>query len=125
MSLRHIALRCFVALAAALAGCSGGDLTLPSEGLAAKIAIASGNGQNATVSSVLPANLVVRVTDSRDQPVPNQPVDFTVTGGGGSVSPASATTGADGLAGTRWTLGPSAGRRPRPPEPPVTARLPI
>src|SRR5918994_1971193 len=36
-------------------------------------------------------------------------VTWTVASGGGSVSPASATTGADGQASTGWTLGPSIG----------------
>jgi len=103
-------LRCFSALVViAAAGCGGSDLTLPSEGLAAKIVVAKGDAQSATVSSVLPESLVVRVLDSRDRPVGNQRVDFTVDVGGGSVSPASTTTGADGFAGTSWKLGSAAG----------------
>jgi hypothetical protein len=98
-----------VSLLATAAGCGGSDLTLPSESVAAKIAITQGNGQNAPVSSPLPERLVVKVTDSRGLAVPNQPVDFTIATGGGNVSPASATTGADGQAGTNWTLGPAAG----------------
>jgi Bacterial Ig domain/Bacterial Ig-like domain (group 3) len=107
---KRISLRGFFALlAVAAVGCGGSDLTLPSEGVAAKIAITQGNGQNAIVSSLLPQRLVVKVTDSRDRPVPDQRVDFTVATGGGTVAPASATTGADGQAGSAWTLGPAAG----------------
>jgi len=98
-----------VPLLATAAGCGGSDLTLPSESVAAKIAITQGNGQNALVSSPLPERLLVKVTDSRGLPVPDQPVNFTVATGGGNVSPASATTGADGQAGSNWTLGPAAG----------------
>jgi large repetitive protein len=90
-------------------GCGGSDLTLPSQGVAAKIAITQGNGQNGTVSTLLPIRLLVKVTDSRGQPVPDQRVDFTVTTGGGSAAPTSAATGADGQAGATWTLGPAAG----------------
>lgn len=103
-------MRWFPVLAAiAAAGCGGSDLTLPNEGVAAKIVVVKGDAQSATVSSVLPESLVVRVTDSRDQPVGNQRVDFLVDAGGGAASPGSTTTGADGLARTLWTLGPSAG----------------
>ena len=110
MPLRHIALRCLPAFAAlAVAACGGSGLTLPNEGLAAKIVIVKGDAQSATVSSVLPESLVVRVTDSRDQAVGNQRVDFLVDVGGGAVSPGSTTTSADGVARTLWTLGPTAG----------------
>jgi hypothetical protein len=52
---------------------------------------------------------VVQVLDDGDNPVGGVPVTWTVESGGGSVSPASGTTGADGLASTAWTLGPSTG----------------
>ena len=95
-----------VALGAA--GCGNDSITLPAEGVPKNIVIVSGNGQSSAIGSLLPDRLVVRVTDSRDQPVANQPVAFSA-GGGGSLSPASATTAADGTAGTQWTLGPTAG----------------
>ena len=110
MSLARKALAAFLTLSAiGGVGCGGSDLTLPNEGVAAKIAITQGNGQNGTVSTLLPARLVVKVTDSRGQPVPDQRVDFTVAAGGGSAAPTSATTGADGQADATWTLGPAAG----------------
>jgi len=96
----------FLALAA---GCGGGGLVLPAEGAAAKIVIVRGDGQGGAVGAVLPESLVVRVTDSNNRPVQNQGVTFAVAAGGGSVAPASATTNSDGVAGTRWTLGPTAG----------------
>ena len=98
-------LSAFVALAA---GCGGG-LVLPSEGAAAKIVIVKGDGQGAPVGAALPESLVVRVTDSNDRPVQGQTVAFAVTAGGGTLTPPSATTNADGVAGARWTLGPAAG----------------
>jgi alpha-tubulin suppressor-like RCC1 family protein len=51
----------------------------------------------------------VRVINVDSAPVANARVKFTVTVGGGSVSPAIATTNQFGIAATRWTLGPAAG----------------
>jgi alpha-tubulin suppressor-like RCC1 family protein len=51
--------------------------------------------------------IVINVDSAR---VPNARVRFTVTEGGGSVSPEIATTGPLGVAATQWTLGPVAGR---------------
>jgi VCBS repeat-containing protein len=82
---------------------------LPTDGAAAKIVIVSGDGQGAAVGALLPESLVVVVNDSRGRPVQGQGVDFAVTVGGGSVAAASATTDAQGVAATRWTLGPTAG----------------
>ena len=96
------------ALAVLAAGCGGG-LVLPSEGAAAKIVIVKGDGQGAPLGAALPESLVVRVTDSNDRPVQGQAVAFAVTAGGGTVTPSSVTTNADGVAGARWTLGPAAG----------------
>jgi hypothetical protein len=97
-----------VLAALAAAGCGGDEITLPAQGVPAKITIVGGNGQSEPVASVLPDRLVVRVTDSRDQPVANQPVTFSAAGGG-SMSPATATTAADGTASAQWTLRPTAG----------------
>jgi alpha-tubulin suppressor-like RCC1 family protein len=52
----------------------------------------------------------VIVTNIDSVRVPNARVRFTVTEGGGSVSPATVTTGPNGIAATAWTLGPVAGR---------------
>jgi VCBS repeat-containing protein len=96
-------------LAALLAaGCGGNDITLPTEGVPKNIAIVSGDGQSSAIGSVLPDRIIVRVTDSRDDPVANQPVTFSASGSG-SLSPATATTASDGTAGAQWTLGPAAG----------------
>ena len=53
-------------------------------------------------------SLVVLATDKFGNPTPNQTVVFSVLAGGGTVSPATRTTLADGRAATRWTLGPDA-----------------
>jgi VCBS repeat-containing protein len=105
---RPIHLLPLAALALA-AACGGDGVVLPAEGAAATIVVVRGDGQGAAVGAVLPESLVVRVTDSNGRPVQNQGVTFAVTAGGGSVAPTSTTTGADGVAATQWTLGPTAG----------------
>ncbi|MGN6391063.1 MAG: galactose oxidase-like domain-containing protein [Gemmatimonadales bacterium] len=54
--------------------------------------------------------LVVLVTDAQNKPVQGVSVGWTVSGGG-SVSSASTTTGADGRASVSRTLGPAAGQQ--------------
>ncbi len=56
-----------------------------------------------------PDSLRVRVINSSNQLVANARVAFAVTGGGGAVSPAIATTNAVGIASAEWKLGPAAG----------------
>ena len=50
----------------------------------------------------------VLVTDRFNNPKPGAPVVFVVLAGGGSVSPSSVSTGADGRAAARWTVGRAA-----------------
>lgn len=98
-----------VGLALVLTSCGGDDLVLPDEGTPAAISIVRGNNQSATVGSILPDSLVVKVVDREGRPVPSQSVSFEVIAGGGSVAPDDARTDANGLAGTSWTLGTGAG----------------
>jgi alpha-tubulin suppressor-like RCC1 family protein len=51
----------------------------------------------------------VRVINIDSFPVANAKVAFTVTTGGGSVSPSIATTNANGIAAAQWTIGPGLG----------------
>jgi hypothetical protein len=69
----------------------------------------SGEAQAADVGTPLDSAVVVTLLDARGHPVVNAPVSFGVLSGGGAVTPATATTGAEGTAGTAWTLGPTAG----------------
>jgi adhesin/invasin len=80
-------------------------------GTASDIRIVSGDGQSAPAGSRLPAGLVVQVVDDDDNPVAGVAVTWSVASGGGSVSPGSAATGADGQAATAWTLGTGIGRQ--------------
>ncbi len=71
--------------------------------------LVSGQLQNGPPGSTLPNPLVVRAQDSAGIGLPGVSVTFTVTFGGGRVSPTTAVTDGNGLASTRLTLGPQAG----------------
>ena len=92
-------------LAAVDCGGSGGG-TGPVPG---SIAISAGNNQVAAAGSVLPESLAVLVKDAGGAPLAGVNVSFSITAGGGSVSPASRATNASGIAKTQRTLGPNAG----------------
>jgi hypothetical protein len=64
-----------------------------------------GDGQTGPAGSALADSLGVRVRDARGHPVVGATVTWSVLRGGGTVSPAQATTNADGVARARWTLG--------------------
>jgi VCBS repeat-containing protein len=68
----------------------------------------SGDNQTAPVKSALADSLVVRVTDALQNPVAGVEVQWSVDGGG-SISPVTVTTGADGLAAAERVLGSAAG----------------
>jgi len=79
-------------------------------GAAALIAKTAGDNQTAQVSTAVPIDPQVLVTDAGNVPVPQVPVTFQVTAGGGSVNPATpVNTSAVGLASVHWTLGSLAG----------------
>jgi hypothetical protein len=63
----------------------------------------------ATPGAAVPDSVHVRVTNPKGAFVANAKVAFAVTAGGGSVSPATAKTDANGLAAVRWTFGPQKG----------------
>ncbi|MEX2155365.1 MAG: Ig-like domain-containing protein [Gemmatimonadales bacterium] len=73
------------------------------------IAVSAGNNQVGAAGSALPESLAVIVRDQGGVPLAGVNVTFTITAGGGSVSPASRVTDAAGIAKTRRTLGPNAG----------------
>ena len=64
-------------------------------------------GQSAAARA--PIGVTVTSTDRFGNVVPGIEVAWSVLEGGGSVSPETTTTGADGKALVQWTLGPSAG----------------
>ncbi|HEX9727108.1 MAG TPA: Ig-like domain-containing protein, partial [Gemmatimonadales bacterium] len=73
------------------------------------IAAQAGDGQTATVDSLLAQPLIARITAADGLGVAGIWVRFGVTGGGGSVSPDSALTNDSGDAQSFWRLGGAAG----------------
>jgi hypothetical protein len=78
-------------------------------GAANSLVIVSGDDQIGTVGVALADSLVVQVADQFLNPVAGYQVTFSATSGGGSVSPTSVATGANGRAATAWTLGSTVG----------------
>jgi YVTN family beta-propeller protein len=70
-----------------------------------QIAATAGNGQSAFANQRLADSVRVVVRDTYGNAVPNAAVAFAVVEGGGSASPAAATTRADGTAAAAWTVG--------------------
>jgi len=74
-------------------------------GSAESLVLVSGNGQTGTPSTALPESLVVQVLDAGGNSVSGVNVTWTVTAGGGGISPVIVPSDASGLAKARWTLG--------------------
>ena len=100
----------FVLGLAALTGCGGDDLVLPSDGVPASLEIA-GDGQEGAVGAPLPDSLEVSVLDGRGEPLPGQTVTFALETDVplAQVTPASARTGSNGRARALWVLGATSG----------------
>jgi hypothetical protein len=92
-------------------GCGGGDLTLPTQNAPTAIARVQGNGQTGTAGQPLADSLTVQVTDFEGKPVSDQRVAFVLGAEvpGAQISPDTAMTGSDGMAGARWVLGSTTG----------------
>jgi hypothetical protein len=85
-------------------------LVVPVMGEATQIAVNAGNSQSATVGTAVTTLPSVIVKDGNNTPVSDVSVTFAVATGGGSVTGASATTNASGIATVgSWTLGTTAG----------------
>ncbi|MEP6618298.1 MAG: hypothetical protein ABJE47_03240 [bacterium] len=79
-------------------------------GAAATIARIAGDAQTAAAGTVLVVNPSVVVKDAGGNAVPNAPVVFAVTSGGGTATGLTTTTNAQGAATVgSWTLGAIAG----------------
>lgn len=78
---------------------------------ATAIQVIGGNGQTAAVGTQLPQELRVKVVDRRGEGVGGVTVEFVVKQGGGRVSTARILTASNGEAGTKWTLGSTAGEQ--------------
>ena len=73
------------------------------------IEIIAGDNQTGPVGGSLARPFVVEVRDENRTPMPGVTVNFTVTGGGGSLNPETTQTNARGRASSRLTLGDSLG----------------
>ncbi|MCA2992730.1 Ig-like domain-containing protein [Gemmatimonas sp.] len=79
-------------------------------GAPANVAVQAGNNQSATAGTAVPTPPSVIVRDRFNNPVNATSVFFSISGGGGSVTGAGATTNASGVATVgSWTLGPNVG----------------
>jgi adhesin/invasin len=82
------------------------------EAPASRISPVEGNNQTAGEGEAVPVAPAVQVTNSLGQPISGVGVTFVVTRGGGSVTGASQTTNADGVARVgSWTLGTAGDNR--------------
>ena len=100
-----------VVAVATLMSCGGGDLVLPSQTGPAAITLVAGDNQSGPAGAPLALPLVVKVVDSREQALPDQPVAFSVVTAapGAVVDPPTAETGSDGTAQANWVLGSTSG----------------
>ncbi len=78
-------------------------------GAPANLRVSGGNAQTAIVGTPVASAPTVQVTDRYANPVQGVEVAWTVTAGGGSVSPPASRTDAAGHAGAGWTMGSSVG----------------
>ncbi len=97
-------------LDATLASLPAVTFTATGVGGAANIQVQAGNGQSRTVGQSVTTAPSVLVTDGGSNPVQGVAVTFAVASGGGSITGASTTTNASGIATVgSWTLGTTAG----------------
>jgi len=85
------------------------SVTFNATAVGATIAVVSGGGQSGFAGDKLTDDFVVRVSDANGGPVFGKTIVWAVTAGGGSLSPSSSISAADGTASTRYTLGATAG----------------
>jgi hypothetical protein len=79
-------------------------------GVPTTVVVNGGAAQTVAAGANVPVRPSVRVTDATGAPSPNVSVTFAVTGGGGSVTGATTTTNASGIATVgAWTTGATAG----------------
>jgi hypothetical protein len=75
----------------------------------ASLAVTAGNSQSAFAGTTLASQLTVQLSDQFNNGVSGAVVSFSVTAGGGAITPATITTDANGNAsGAVWRMGKSA-----------------
>jgi hypothetical protein len=75
----------------------------------ASVSVYSGSGQSAEAGTALPDSIAAVVRDANGMGVPGVNITWFVSSGGGSLSPTTGTTDAQGIARSRWTLGSTVG----------------
>jgi Big-like domain-containing protein len=75
----------------------------------AAMSVTSGDVQNAPAGEPLPQPLTVSVTDQYGNPTRQIEVTWSVTSGGGSISPSTSATDEQGQASASWSLGSQEG----------------
>ena len=99
-----------LALAIAVqAGCQAPDLTDASEEIPAEVVSVSAREAQGIVGSRVTPSPRVRVLSLEGNPISNVPVEWLVTGGGGTTSSRETITDAAGEAGVEWILGTRSG----------------
>jgi hypothetical protein len=93
----------------AAAGAASGSATVTVAQVPSQVTVAGGTGQSGMVTTSLPDSLAFVVRDSRSNVIAGATMSFTVSTGGGTVSPPNAVTDAAGRSATRWTFGTQAG----------------
>ena len=101
----------FLAPAGAVAAlaCGGDDLVLPTGSSPTSsptvLQMVTGDDQVAAPGSPLSQPVVVKLLDQEGHAMPDQPVAWVISTGGGTVVPQSPTTDQNGTASATWTLG--------------------
>ena len=89
----------------------GSDSDLQPPGPPTNVAMNGGSGQSGLVGTPVRDPLRVQVTDANGVEVPDVAVAWSVLTGGGTVSPTSSSTDADGVASTQFVLGSAEGEQ--------------
>jgi hypothetical protein len=97
-----------LAFAAHSWACGGGDLSLPT-GPQTTLQIMQGDDQVGLPGQRLGDPLVVRLLDPNGAGIANRTVVWVVGAGGGSITPTTGMTDAEGFASAEWVLGASIG----------------
>jgi hypothetical protein len=97
----------------ATVGRASGSMAVRVAQSVATITLISGGGQTGLAGEQLQEPVVVLARDRNDNVARGVTLTFGVEAGGGSFSPASSTSDAQGLASSSWTLGTEAGIQQR------------
>lgn len=100
-----------VTVVATSEGKSGSAEVVVTAGTPASGAKVGGAGGSGVAGQPLPDSLALRVINSAGEPVSGVEVTWSVTSGGGSISPGTSLTNADGVAQAQWTLGNQPGEQ--------------